>query len=42
MWDAVNGITDQINAWHGNWLFVGEWSLATSGNAPFRDDGKFR
>lgn len=39
---AVDGITNQINGWNGNWLFIGEWSIATNPSAPFSDDGKFK
>ncbi|DAZ99759.1 TPA: hypothetical protein N0F65_003546 [Lagenidium giganteum] len=28
--------------WTGNWLFLGEWSMASPGSAPFRDDAQFR
>ncbi|CAJ0963289.1 unnamed protein product, partial [Mesorhabditis belari] len=27
---ANNGMANDFNNWHGNWIFVGEWALATS------------
>lgn len=41
LYNAVDGISSQIQQWHGNWLFIGEWSLATNPEAPFSDKGKF-
>ena len=30
---------NDISAWQGNWLFMGEWCIASSGNSPpFSDD----
>jgi hypothetical protein len=42
MWGGVDGITTHIKTWKGNWLFIGEWSLATTGSAPFNDQTKFK
>jgi len=39
---AQGALTNSIKGWTGNWLFDGEWSLATSGNAPFNDENLFR
>jgi hypothetical protein len=33
-------IRDDINAWTGNWMFIGEWSVAS--DQPIYDDAKFR
>jgi glucan 1,3-beta-glucosidase len=40
--EARGGLTNKIRQWSGNWLFNGEWSLATGPNAPFHDENKFR
>lgn len=39
---AQNDLTSQFKSWTGNWLFNGEWSLATAAGAPFNDDNQFR
>jgi glucan 1,3-beta-glucosidase len=41
LYGAVDGISSQIQQWHGNWMFIGEWSLATNPEAPFSDRNKF-
>ena len=33
---AQNQLKNDILAWKGNWLFIGEWSIASS--ATFNDD----
>ncbi len=33
---AQNELKNDIKAWKGNWLFMGEWSIASS--AAFNDD----
>jgi len=39
---ARGPLSQSIRAWTGNYLLNGEWSLATSGNAPFNDENLFR
>ncbi|KAL0481506.1 glucan 1,3-beta-glucosidase [Acrasis kona] len=34
---VYNGLVNDIKAWQGNWLFIGEWSLATNPSAPFNN-----
>ncbi|DBA00905.1 TPA: hypothetical protein N0F65_006105 [Lagenidium giganteum] len=31
-----------IQPWSGNWLFLGEWSMASPGSASFNDEAQFR
>ncbi|CAF5095823.1 unnamed protein product, partial [Rotaria sp. Silwood1] len=33
---AQNQLKNDISSWKGNWLFIGEWSIASSAN--FNDD----
>ena len=33
---AENELKNDILAWNGNWLFIGEWSIASA--ASFNDD----
>lgn len=40
--EGIDGISSQISQWQGNWLFIGEFSVATGGSAPFTDTQKFR
>lgn len=40
--EGIDGISSQISQWQGNWLFIGEFSVATGGSAPFSDTQKFR
>jgi aryl-phospho-beta-D-glucosidase BglC (GH1 family) len=42
MTTGVDSISSAIDQWTGNWMFIGEWSLATGGNAPFNDMTKFK
>ncbi len=37
-----NYLKNSILNWHGNWLYIGEWSFATPDSAPFHDNNKFR
>jgi hypothetical protein len=38
--EGIPMIRDDINAWTGNWMFIGEWSVAS--DQPIYDDAKFR
>jgi glucan 1,3-beta-glucosidase len=40
--DSINGTASNIRAWHGNWLFIGEWSLGSPVSAPFHDVNKYK
>ena len=42
MGEGLNGVHSQILEWNGNWLFIGEFSVATGPSAPFSDTNKFR
>lgn len=34
---GVQLVANDISNWHGNWLLMGEWSLASPGSATFTD-----
>jgi hypothetical protein len=38
--EGVPGIKNDIAAWTGNWLFIGEWSVAS--NKHIDDEDKFK
>jgi len=40
MGEGIDGISSQISQWYGNWLFIGEFSVATT--PSFADEQKFR
>lgn len=42
LYEAVDGVTEGIKNWTGNKIFIGEWSIATTDNAPFNDDNKLK
>ncbi|CAF4505724.1 unnamed protein product, partial [Didymodactylos carnosus] len=35
---AANDLKRDIAAWNGNWLIIGEWSIASPGSANFNND----
>lgn len=37
---ALPEIANDISAWNGNWLYIGEWSLCSGESASFSDDGE--
>ncbi|CAF1426677.1 unnamed protein product, partial [Didymodactylos carnosus] len=39
---AQNDLKNDIAAWRGNWLFIGEWSIAWPGSANFDNDDDLR
>ena len=39
---ALDDISNQITSWTGNWMFIGEWALATNPSAPFNDNNRFK
>lgn len=40
MTEGIDGIRSNVDIWKGNWLFIGEWSVATT--PTFNDVTKFR
>ena len=39
---AQNQLKNDILAWKGNWLFMGEWCIAASGSSPAFSDDQLR
>lgn len=39
--ECIPGIKKELEEWPGNSIFIGEWSIATTENAPFSTLEKF-
>lgn len=39
---VANYANNTIDAWHGNWLFMGEWSMGSPDSAPFVNTTTFQ
>ncbi|CAD8085294.1 unnamed protein product [Paramecium primaurelia] len=39
---GIPGVQHQLDIWKGNPLFIGEWSIATTNNAPFASEESFK